>query len=62
MGPLEGISYGFRFSSDMGEKVMQVGLLDLPHLPFDGCQPYIPVLISRCSGPSVQEGASPKNR
>ena len=33
-----------------------------PHLPFDGCQVYIPVLISRCSGPSVQEGASPKNR
>jgi len=29
MGPLEGISYGFRLSSDMGEKVMQVGLLDL---------------------------------
>jgi len=41
---------------------LRVCFIGSPHLPFDGCQVYIPVLISRCSGPSVQEGASPKNR
>ncbi len=29
MGLLEGISYGFRFSFDLDEKVIRVGFLDL---------------------------------
>ncbi len=29
MGLLEGMSYGFRFSFDLDEKVMRVGFLDL---------------------------------
>jgi len=41
---------------------LRVCFIGSPHLPFDGYQPYIRVLISRCSGPSVQEGTSPKNR